>query len=188
MKTHVINFFAGPGTGKSTLAAAVFTNMKNKSVDVELVREYVKDWAWIERRPKANDQIYLLGKQAQAESRLYGKVKYIVTDSPILLAPIYEKHYFNRDITKEAAFKFMQYAQQDGVVYHNFFLRRYKAFQQAGRFETEEQARALDQAIMNFLEENQVPFTIVDLPFEDRVQFVHDRVHEVVDALEAQNV
>lgn len=181
MKTHVINFFAGPGTGKSTLAAAIFADMKNKGVSVELVREYVKDWAWKNRKPKANDQLYLLGKQTQAESILYGQVKYIVTDSPFLLAPIYEQHYFKRDTTRLAAIKFMNYAKDDGVVFHNFFLQRYKAFKQAGRFESEEQANALDKSIELFLTDNYISYTVVDLPFKERIKFINDKIHETVE-------
>ncbi len=178
MKTQVINLFAGPGTGKSTLAAHTFAELKNMGKDVELVREYVKDWAWINRKPKANDQLYLLGKQSQAESRLYGQVEFIVTDSPILLAPIYEQHYFRRDVTRSAAFKFLHYAKEDGVVHHNFFLRRYKQFQQKGRFETEDQAKALDWAIEMYLKTSDVDFVVVDLPFEKRLDFILNNIRE----------
>ncbi len=185
MKTHVINFFAGPGTGKSTLAAAVFADMKNKGISVELVREYVKNWAWKNRKPEANDQLYLLGKQTQAESILYGQVKYIVTDSPFLLAPIYEQHYFNRLSTKDAALWFLAYAERDGVVFHNFYLRRFKPLKQAGRFESEEMAHSLDYAIQDWLDVNKIKYTTVDVPFGDRIKFIHDKVHETV---EVENV
>jgi adenylylsulfate kinase-like enzyme len=42
-KLHVINLFGGPGTGKSTLAAALFTDLKMKGINAELVTEFAKD-------------------------------------------------------------------------------------------------------------------------------------------------
>jgi tRNA uridine 5-carbamoylmethylation protein Kti12 len=80
--TTVINLFGGPGTGKSTLATNLFYIMKSKDINVELVREYVKSWAYNNREPKEYDLIYLLGKQSSYETQLYGKVDYVVTDSP----------------------------------------------------------------------------------------------------------
>jgi adenylylsulfate kinase-like enzyme len=37
MKTVAINFYGGPGSGKSTMAAAVFAELKSRNVEVELV-------------------------------------------------------------------------------------------------------------------------------------------------------
>lgn len=42
--------------------------------NAELVREYVKDWAWEGRKINVNDQIYFLGKQVRRETMLYGKL------------------------------------------------------------------------------------------------------------------
>lgn len=145
--TKVINLFGGPGTGKSTLAAALFASMKQEGLNVELVREYVKGWAWLDRKPTAGDQLYLLGKQTQAEYKLYGKVDYIITDSPFLLSPMYEQHYFNRDTTKDAALKFKALAEESGVKYYNFLLSREKEYNPKGRYETEDQAKLVDQMI-----------------------------------------
>ena len=43
MKTIVINLIGSPGTGKSTLASELFSKMKWKGHDVELVSEYAKE-------------------------------------------------------------------------------------------------------------------------------------------------
>jgi len=40
-----INFFGGPGVGKSTLAAQLFGWLKAENFDAELVQEFVKTWA-----------------------------------------------------------------------------------------------------------------------------------------------
>lgn len=62
--TVVINMFGGSGCGKSTTAALLFARLKLKGAHVELVREYVKYWAWNDRQVKEFDQLYLLGKQS----------------------------------------------------------------------------------------------------------------------------
>ena len=84
-KTTIINLYGGPGTGKSTSAAYFYYLLKAQGKNVELVREYVKDWAWEGRKISTYDQIYFLGKQVRRESMLYGKVDWIVTDSPIMM-------------------------------------------------------------------------------------------------------
>ncbi len=50
MKTTIINLYGGPGAGKSTSAAYLYYLLKCQQENVELVREYVKKWAW-ENRP-----------------------------------------------------------------------------------------------------------------------------------------
>lgn len=39
----VINFFGGPGCGKSTMASRLFSELKSKGVKCEYVTEYAKD-------------------------------------------------------------------------------------------------------------------------------------------------
>lgn len=84
---------------------------------------------------------------------LYGKVDYIVTDSPILLAGIYQDY---RSQGKDkyvsaAAQAFMAHAEENGVTYKNFFLRRNKPFDPRGRYETENQAKEVDAYVYNYL-------------------------------------
>jgi hypothetical protein len=151
--TVVINMFGGSGCGKSTTAALLFARLKLKGAHVELVREYVKYWAWNDRQVKEFDQIYLLGKQSAYESMLYGKVDYIVTDSPILLAGVYQEFKSNGEhsYVGQTAKAFMDQARQSGVVYKNFFLERSKPFDPRGRYETEEQAKEIDRFIYKYL-------------------------------------
>lgn len=73
-KTTIINLYGGPGAGKSTSAAFLYYLLKANGFNVELVREYVKDWAWEKRVITNYDQIYFLGKQVRRESLLYGIV------------------------------------------------------------------------------------------------------------------
>ena len=43
MKTKVLNLYGGPGVGKSTGAAYIFSMLKLAGINCELVREYAKE-------------------------------------------------------------------------------------------------------------------------------------------------
>lgn len=174
-QTKVINMLGGSGIGKSTAAAGLYHAMKMAGMNVELVREYVKNWAWSGAKVGQYDQIYIFGKQARSEYMLYGKVDYIITDSPIALAPVYEKFYNNGEsMIEEAALKFLKKAEDNGIEYVNFLLERKKAFNPDGRYETEDQAKQVDQEVRKFLGYHDIDHVIVDCPDEERIQFIMD--------------
>lgn len=159
MKTKVIGLYAGSGVGKSTLAANVYSKLKANGVHCELVREYVKTWAWNDQKVGPYDQLYIFAKQARFESQLYGKVDYIITDSPILLSPIYENFYTKKNIILPTVLNFLDYSQQNGVEYINFFLKRNKPFDKRGRYENEVTAKKIDKRILTTLKYYNIPFT-----------------------------
>ena len=176
MSTQVINILGGSGLGKSTLAAGLFYEMKSQGMSVELVTEYVKQWAWKGHKVSPLDQPLIFGHQSNLEASLYGKVDYIITDSPLLISSVYEKFYNGESIVEEAVHKFMRRAEAQGVVYHNFLLTRNKAFDPRGRYETEEQAKQVDKLIESSLQDYML------LNCSDR-----DRVTQILKFLEDYN-
>lgn len=172
MKTKVINFFAGSGAGKSTIAAALFAEMKCMGLEVELIREYVKDWAWTGRKIGVYDQFYITAKQIHEESQKYNILEYLCTDSPILLGAFYEEYHHGIIITRPAVLNFLKYAESQGVTYYNFFLERTKPFNPNGRYETEEQARKIDMALKSWLHNMNIPFTTVSVSDRERVSYI----------------
>lgn len=44
--TIYVNLYGGPGSGKSTTAAGVVSQLKLLSINAELVTEYAKDLTW----------------------------------------------------------------------------------------------------------------------------------------------
>ena len=52
METKVINLFGNPGSGKSTVAAYLFSELKSRGLEVELVTETAKDLVWDEDRKR----------------------------------------------------------------------------------------------------------------------------------------
>lgn len=152
--TIVLNLYGGPGTGKSTSAAYIFSRLKQQGINAELVREYVKDWAWESRKIGDFDQIYLLGKQMRKETILYDKVDVIVTDSPLYLAAFYADKFAPKliaEATLESVTRVVRHAQNIGHEYIHYFLERTKTYNPAGRYQTEDEAKNLDADIMCFM-------------------------------------
>lgn len=149
--TRVVNLFAGPGAGKSTTAAGVFSLLKLHGVSCELVTEYAKDLTWGEDRASLRCQPHVFGEQLRRMERLRGKVDIIVTDSPLLLSIVYwsfRESYID-ELVNNAFNSFTNI---------NFKIERVKPFVQAGRNHSEEEARNLDQEIEDLLEELYHPY------------------------------
>lgn len=157
--TTIINIFGGPGTGKSSCAANVFALLKAKDLNVELVREYVKDFVWENRQRYPMDQIYIMGKQMRREQVCLGKVDYIVTDSPVDLSFIYEQHYDPAPhVCGEVIKKYKKINEQNGHTYVNIFLHRVKKYNPNGRYQDEEGAKLVDRLILDYLKNNGIYF------------------------------
>ena len=167
--TRVINLLGGSGLGKSTTAAGLYYEMKLRGYHVELVREYVKNWMWEQRIIGEYDQIYIAAQQAKAEYTLYEKVDWIVTDSPMILAPVYEEFYSPPGTIRDTVLKFREKAAQRGVEHINFLLGRNKIFDTRGRRETLEQAQTIDELVRNFLDSEKIEYHSITCPDQDRV-------------------
>jgi len=164
--TTVINLFGGPGCGKSTVAAQLYGYLKSQGKSVELVQEYVKSWVYLERKPCEYDLLHLLGQQSQRESIIYGKVDYIITDSPFLLAGVYQEYLsdFKYDYVKVAAKKFIQQSEHNGVIYRNFVLKRGNSYDNSGRFENLEKAQEIDNLILKTLKDCDYYYVEINCP------------------------
>lgn len=168
--SKVINLFGGPGAGKSTMQSDLYSLMKKEGKKVEMVREVAKKWAWDKRPIGPLDQLNILGEQIKDESELYGKVDFIVTDSPILLGAFYMNYNHNQSFMTDMVLQYMKFAEQNGVKYYNFLLNRkgvpYKSF---GRFQSEEKAKDLDLSLKDYLNLNKVEYVETELGGDDRI-------------------
>lgn len=87
----VINLFGGPGSGKTTIAAQLFAELKKRHYDVELVTEFAKDLIMQNNQAALQHQFYVTGVQAHRIWSAAQKMQVVVVDSPILLGPIYDQ-------------------------------------------------------------------------------------------------
>jgi len=175
--TVVVNMLGGSGIGKSTTAAGLYYHMKLAHMNVELVREYVKILAWQGTKIGQFDQVNIFGEQCKLEHTLYGKVDYIVTDSPIVLAPIYESFYHGDSIIEEAAIKFLNKAKQNNVQQLNILLQRNKPYDTKGRFQTEEEAKTVDNMTISFLEKYNIDYHVISGEEENRVSEIMELIN-----------
>lgn len=155
----VVNLFSGPGSGKSTTAAALFAELKYRNVNAELIQEAAKDAAWEGRSGKFfAAQQYILGEQSWRQWRLRGDVDIAVTDSPLPMGLVYMQDNF-------PAQSLRQMVLEDFHSYDNFnvFITRNKPYNNKGRMQTESEARALDQTILNALVTMGIPY--ITVPF-----------------------
>lgn len=159
-KTKIINLYGGPGTGKSTAAAYVYHQMKCKHINAELVREYVKEWAWESRKISVYDQLYFLGKQSRKESMLYGKVDWIITDAPVFMNLYYAQKYCSVSVSegiRGATLALYRQAAEDGFKHYHVLLNRNVPYQSEGRYQTESEALEMDDEIRKMLTSLRVP-------------------------------
>lgn len=146
---EVINLFGGPGTGKSTVAADLFALMKWNNMNVELVNEYAKEVTWEERFSILDDQFYVTAKQNRKLTRIKNQVEWAVTDSPLILALAYAKEDYLPNYFRKLIMEL--YNTYDNI---NIFLEREKPYHSIGRNQSEDEARKIDQWVLNFLDEN----------------------------------
>lgn len=146
MKTLIVNFYGGPGSGKSTMCARIFAELKDLGYNVEIAHEYAKEMTWRESLSVLRDQIYVFGKQQHKLWFLDGKVQIILTDSPLLLSLVYGEDE-TTDVFKEHVVT--EYRKRPAI---NIFLNRVKPYNPAGRSQTEEAAIELDEKILKAVE------------------------------------
>lgn len=142
---YVINLFGGPGAGKSTTAAGVFWLLKNRGLRVELVTEYAKALAWAKRGEELTDQFYIYAKQHHRQHVLKGQVEFVITDSPLLLTLLY--------VGDLEPLSYHDYVVDIWDTYNNinFFINRVKPYREEGRWQTEQEARFIDQNTLDLL-------------------------------------
>lgn len=149
--TKYINIYGGPGAGKSTTAAAVFVEMKQRRQSVELVTEVAKDFVWENRSTTLAIQPYVTIKQFRNLYRLKGKVDYVISDSPVLLGCVYADLYAP-DLPKSYHQFIQDLHTQELNPSINIMLMRTFKYDTTGRYQTEEQAKDIDLRILHYLE------------------------------------
>lgn len=162
MKSKIINFFGGPGIGKSTQACGLFTEMKRHHINVEYTYEFPKEVAWEGNISQLKDQFFITANQHRNISRLYGKVEYIIVDSPIILGCFYEQRYgddypasiYNK--TGLSKFLWNLFDQYNNI---NILLtRNNETYDPNGRLQNLQEAQEIDEDIRQTLLINSIPF------------------------------
>lgn len=165
IKTLVVNLFAGPGTGKSTAAAGIFFDLKNLHINCELAFEFAKDLTWEKRDYTFNNQIYIFGEQHHRVYRLLGQVDVVITDSPILLTPVY-------DTEKRASLEQLVLEEHSKMWTYNVFLKRLKSYNPIGRRHDEDHAHKIDKKVLEILDRTNQSYETFEASTEGKTAIV----------------
>ena len=146
----VINLWGAPSSGKSTGASYLFSELKLKGYNVELVTEFAKDLTWEENYNALDNQFYVSGCQSYRLSRLKNKVDIVITDSPLPIGIMY--------LNSQAPKHLKETIMEDFNKYHNinFHIIRDKPYNPIGRNQTETESDKIAQNIKEFLRVNDI--------------------------------
>lgn len=151
----IINLFAGPGSGKSTTCAGLFSKLKLAGINCEMALEYAKELVWENNLETLDDQIYVFAQQLHRINILKDKVDVIITDSPLLLSIIYDK-------SKNKIFKELVKEQFNNFDNLNYYVKRNSIYNPKGRLETIDEAVDKDVEILELLDDNHISYRSVD--------------------------
>lgn len=168
---HVINLFGAPGAGKSSGAAYVFSKLKAENVNAELATEWVKDKVYEENKTVFHNQAYIFGQQYFKLSRLENKVDVVVTDSPLFMSILYNKHEPPLDYTQFDEFVYKVFRYYDNF---NYFVTRTKPYNPSGRIHTETESNELSVKLKDLLHQYCIPYTEIQGNFKGYDKIVED--------------
>jgi nicotinamide riboside kinase len=152
----LINFFGGAGVGKTTIAAKLFSSLKQQGKSAYLVQEYVTNqWVNEDREVGPLDQLFFLGQQARAEYKLFNKYEYIITDSPLFLCAMYAKIRSPQRIANAIYLSTYQYyktiVEDMNIKMLNYLIDRCIPYDDKHRYESLEEAKKVDKLLIEML-------------------------------------
>jgi hypothetical protein len=158
-KTIVVNIFGGPGTMKSIACALIFAKLKIHGVNCEMSREFAKDIIWQGSAHVLDNQHMVYGEQQRRIFDLKGKVDVVVTDAPLLNSVIYDKlgdSEKDKDFHRTVINEFNRYDNR------NYYFVRGNTYEQEGRYQDEDGAKAIDNIVLETLDENGFKYRTIE--------------------------
>ena len=157
--TKVINIIGGPGCGKSMFSAAIVLYLHLHGKTVETIPDYAKALAWQRNFEVLKNQYFIAQRQFEMLSLLDGQVQFLVTESSLPQVLYYNEAYEPNicDVAKTRAQILEWHRLHDNI---NILVERgEKRYVRAGRFQEEEQARAIDLGLRSLLDREGIPYT-----------------------------
>ena len=149
----IVNLFGVPGAGKSTGAAYIFSKLKMRGIEAELITEFAKDKVWENSEKAFQNQAYIFGQQSFRISRMENEGDIVVADSPLLLSAFYNTNpVLGESFNDVVANVFHSYNNI------NYLLTRVKPYHAKGRLQTEEESDALAEPMKQLLDKYNVSY------------------------------
>jgi len=174
-----IALMGSPSTGKSTLAAGVFTALKNIGENGELIQEYIREYIYKHGVPSSVlFQAIIFDKQFRRELAIPEDLDFFVTDSPITLCYLYGLHYSNpkdldeREMIAHLYNNTLEDLYRYDMVYvleHNF-----EPVDDGVRYQRREEIDHIQNMITHFLKTHKIPYKTLskDTDTEKRVKTI----------------
>lgn len=157
--TKVINIIGGPGCDKSLFSAAIVLRLSLAGKRVETIPDYAKTLVWQRNTEVLKNQYFIAQRQYEMLELIDGQVHFGVTECSLPQLLFYNENYAENicDVAKTREQILEWYRQSDNI---NILVRRGdKPYVHTGRFQTEEEARAVDVGLRNILQREQLPHT-----------------------------
>jgi len=141
----VVHFIGGPGSGKTTLAAELFVELKKRHVTTEFLQEYAKQLVWQGMWSKLNDQYLVSSKYWDSIEALHvPEMQVVVLDSSPIFGMWHNAHNPKNvsDRRKTDAMIKERFTQHRALLI--YLVRGSHVYESEGRMETEREAREMD--------------------------------------------
>lgn len=146
----LVNLYSGPGSGKSTMAAHLFSHLKKNNYKTELVGEFAKELIYLGNETQLVNQVYIMGCQYRKLKDLQRhNIDIAISDSPLLLQLVYCRHMPYYEEMKSLVYKLND--EFDNI---DVFVKRATPYQTYGRVNSEKEAKELDTLIWNSMNGN----------------------------------
>lgn len=176
MKAIVVNYFGGPGCGKTTAASETFVGLKKFGISTELVSEFAKELIVQGNTEALQHQWYVTGNQAYKVWCAAQRADVVLVDSPVLLGPIY-------DIYQSEALKNVCLEEHNRYKSINVYVERKNyAHNMFGRVHSLTQSVSYDKIIKEFLINEHI--THITLSNETQIAKLVYEIKDLVDLKE----
>jgi len=182
--TLIINFLAGSGTGKTTVASDVFSRLKRAGIESEMATEFAKDLVWSQDLQTLRNQIFVFANQLERIDRLISKVDVIVTDSPLLLSMMFKNHHLFKSPYICEIFDKLVLEVNNKYNNLNYYIERTIPFNPIGRVERSiEEAIEKDNQIKKILIDNNIPYQSI----QNRELDIEDVIYDITTKLNTKS-
>jgi hypothetical protein len=171
--TKIINIIGGPGCDKSLFSAAIILNLNLRHKTVEIIPDYAKSLVWQKDYEALKNQYQIAQRQFEMINLMDGQVQFLVTECSLPQVLYYNEHYPENicDIAKTRLKILDWYKQHNNV---NILVERGdKKYVHTGRFQDEEQAIKIDQALRATLKREGLPYTVLPPDVDAINAFAH---------------
>ncbi len=159
--TRVINVIGGPGCEKSVITSAIVLYLKLRERSVEVIPDFAKSLVWQQNFEVLKNQYFIAQRQFEMLSLLDGQVQFLITECALPQVLYYNENYLDNicDIAKTRTQILDWHHQHNNI--NIVVARSDRKYIRTGRFQDEEQARAIDRGLVELMNRESLPYTLL---------------------------